>query len=232
VGFSSFSSSSGAVNFFKPSSAHLSSPTEQVRHCIVPIPFVRRAPARAAQHARTGLRALPIGSSFFLYYVFMQPVTANRLDLSAIPYRQATPGQHAQAVLWVAQQLHNHFPTLSVTELSEAYHRFQPDLWESRAGIDLDYVDLARLTQRLAHSPLTPELNPPIYCVDACYLAEFVDYLKQVADSLRPELEASPLAHNSRLMALIERLAIGNAVAERVLQETYNAPLRATMDPA
>jgi hypothetical protein len=63
-------------------------------------------------------------------------------------------------------------------------------------------------------------------------LAEFVDYLKQVADSLRPELEASPLAHNSRLMALIERLAIGNAVAERVLQETYNAPLRATMDPA
>ena len=161
----------------------------------------------------------------------MQPVTANRLDLRAIPYRRATPSQHAQAVLWVAQQLHNHFPTLSVTELSEAYHRFQPDLWESRAGIELDYVDLARLVQRLAHLPQVPDLDPPIYCGDACYLAELLDYFQQVASSLRPELKASPLAHNSRLMALIERLAVGNAVAERVLQETYNAPQRATMDP-
>jgi hypothetical protein len=162
----------------------------------------------------------------------MQPVTANRLDLRAIPYRWATPGQKAEAVLWVAEHLHHHFPTLSVTELSQAFHQFQPDLWESSAGIDLDYVDLARLTQHLAHSSRVPDLDPPIYCSDACYLAEVLDYLKGVATGLRPELEASPLAHNSQLMALIERLEIGNAVAERVLRETRNEPQRATTDPA
>ena len=161
----------------------------------------------------------------------MQPAPANRLDLRAIPYRWATPSQHAQAVRWVEQQLHDHFPTLSVTELSEAFHQFQPDLWESRAGIDLDYVDLARLTQRLAHSPRVPELDPPIYCGDACYLAELVDRLQQVASSLRPELEAGPLSGHSRLMALLEQLEIGNAVAERVLRETRNNPQRATIDP-
>ena len=53
-----------------------------------------------------------------------------------------------------------------------------------------------------------------------------------MASSLRPELEASPLAGHSRLMALIEQLANGNAVAERVLQETSNDPQRATSDPA
>ena len=162
----------------------------------------------------------------------MQPATANRLDLRAIPYRWATPGQHAQAFLWVAEHLHHHFPTLSVTALSEAFHQFQPDLWESSAGIDLDYVDLARLTQHLAHSALVPDLDPPIYCSDACYLAEVFDYLKGVATGLRPELEASPQAHNSQLMALIERLAIGNAVAERVLRETRNEPQRDSTDPA
>ena len=157
----------------------------------------------------------------------MQPATANRLDLRAIPYRWATPGQQAQAVLWVAEHLHSHFPTLSVMALSQTFHQFQPDLWESSAGIDLDYVDLARLTQHLAHSSLVPELDPPIYCSDACYLAEVFDYLRGVANGLRPELEVSPLAHNPRLMALIEQLGNGNAVAERVLQETRNEPQRA-----
>lgn len=162
----------------------------------------------------------------------MQPVLANRLNLRAIPYRWATPGQHAQAVLWVTQQLHDHFPTLSVTAFSEAFHQFQPDLWESNAGIDLDYVDLARLIQRLAHSPLAPDLDPPIYCHDARYLAKLYEYLSQVAISLRPELEASPLAHNSRLMTLIEQLAIGDAVAERVLWETEKRPQWPNTDPA
>ena len=162
----------------------------------------------------------------------MQPVPDNRLDLRAIPYRLATPGQKAEAVLWVAEHLHHHFPTLSVTALAQAFHQFQPDLWESRAGIDLDYVDLARLIQRLAHSPLAPDLDPPIYCHDASYLAELYDYLSQVAIGLRPELEAGPLARNARLMALIERLANGDAVAERVLRETRNEPQRTTTDPA
>lgn len=162
----------------------------------------------------------------------MQPTTANRLDLRAIPYRWATPGQKAEAVLWVAERLHHHFPTLSVTTLSEAFHQFQPDLWESHAGIDLDYVDLARLIQRLAHSPLAPDLDPPIYCSDACYLADLYEYLHQVATSLRPELEAAPLARSAQLIALIERLANGDAVAERVLRETRNKPQRATAGTA
>ena len=204
----------------------------QARHCMAPTLFAGRATTRAAQHARTGLRAFPLRSPFSLHSVLMQPVPANRLDLRAIPYRWATPGQQAQVILWVAEHLHHHFPTLSMTALTQAFHRFQPDLWESRAGIELDYVDLARLTQRLAHSPLVPELDPPIYCGDACYLAELLDYFQQVASSLRPELKASPLVHNARLMALIERLAVGNAVAERVLQETRNEPQRATTDPA
>ena len=78
----------------------------------------------AAQRAHTGLTAPPLSSPFFPYYALMQPTLANRLDLRAIPYRWATPGQKAEAVLWVAEQLHHHFPTLSVTALSEAFHQF------------------------------------------------------------------------------------------------------------
>lgn len=161
----------------------------------------------------------------------MQSISANRLDLRAVPYRYATPGQQAQAVLWVAQQLSAHFPTLSVTALSEAFHQFQPDLWESSVGIDLDYVDLARLTQRLAHSSLVPDLDPPIYCHDACYLAKLYQYLSEAAISLRPGLEASPLARNTQLMALIERLANGDVVAERVLWETQSRAVASDTEP-
>ena len=152
----------------------------------------------------------------------MQPATADpeALDGRSIPHRWATPGQQAQAVLWLADKLHNHFPTLPVTGWSQAFHEFQPDLWEDRDGISLDYGDLTRFAQRLADSSLVPDLDPPICCADACYLAEVYDYLKQVATGLRPGLEAGPLARNLELMALIERLEIGNAVAERVLRDT------------
>ena len=152
----------------------------------------------------------------------MQPAiaTLGGLDGRSLPYRWATPGQQAQAVLWLAQQLHDHFPALSVTGWSQAFHRFRPDLWEDADGVSLDYEDLALFTQRLADSSLVPDLDPPICCDDARYLAEVYDYLHQVATSLRPELEASPLARNLPLMALIERLEIGNAVAERVLRMT------------
>jgi hypothetical protein len=153
----------------------------------------------------------------------MQPTVATlvRPEGHPIPYRWATPGQQAQAVLWLAQQLHDHFLTLPVTGWSQAFHEFQPELWEGNDGISLDYEDLARFAQRLADSSLVPDLNPLLYCDDARYLAEGYDYLKQVATGLRPELEASPLARNLELMALIERLAIGNAVAERVLRMTH-----------
>lgn len=76
------------------------------------------------------------GFPLFLPYVTMQPATANRqaLDGRPIPHRWATPGQQAQAVLWLADKLRHHFPTLSVTGWSQAFHEFQPDLWEDNDG--------------------------------------------------------------------------------------------------
>ena len=150
----------------------------------------------------------------------MQPVTTDpeSLEGRAIPYRWATPGQQAQAILWLAQQLHHHFLPPPVEIWSQVFHEYQPELWEDHTGICLDHADLVRLAQRVAHSLLAPDLDPPIYCEAARYLAEGYEYFGQVAAILRPELEASPLARNRQLMALIERLEIGNAVAERVLQ--------------
>lgn len=44
-------------------------------------------------------------------------------------------------MLGVAQQLHDHFLTLSVTEFVQAFHQFQPALWEGSAGMRLAYPD-------------------------------------------------------------------------------------------
>ncbi|RFP64403.1 hypothetical protein D0N36_14540 [Hymenobacter lapidiphilus] len=137
-----------------------------------------------------------------------------------IPYRWATPGQHAQAVLWVAEQLHDHFPTLPVAAFAQAFHAFEPDLWEDGNGLWLDYADLVRLTQRVARSPLVPDLAPPIYCADAYYLADVLDYYHRAATDLLAELKDGAQIPNRRLVSLIERLAIGNSVVERVLRET------------
>ena len=152
----------------------------------------------------------------------MQPATPPlaRPESRTIPYRWATPGQHAQAVLWVAQQLHDHFPTLPVAAFTQAFHAFQPDLWEDCDGLWLDYADLVRLTQQLAHSPLVPDLDPPIYCADAYYLADVLDYYHRAAADLLAEVKAGVQISNRRLMSLIERLAIGNSVVERVIRET------------
>ena len=152
----------------------------------------------------------------------MQPdtLTLARPESRTIPYRWATPGQQAQAVLWLAQQLHHHFLPPAVEVWSEVFHKYQPDLWEDRGGISLDHADLVRLAQRVARSLLAPDLDPPIFCEAARYLAEGYAYFGQVAAKLRPVLEASPLSGNHQLMALIERLEVGNAVAECVLQAT------------
>lgn len=155
----------------------------------------------------------------------MQPAPADRqaLDGRAIPYRWATPGQQAQAVLFVAQQLHDHFPTLSVKAFAQAFHAFQPDLWEDRNGICLDYADLVRLTQRVARSPLVPDFDPPIYCADACYLAKLHDYYSQVAAELLADLKAAPQIPSRRLVSFIADVANGNCIVQRVLRETQSA---------
>ena len=57
-------------------------------------------------------------------------------------------------------------------------------------------------------------------CYEKAYMAEGYEYFGQVAANLRPVIEASPLAGNHQLTALMEQLEVGNAVAERVLQAT------------
>jgi hypothetical protein len=126
-------------------------------------------------------------------------------------------------VLFVAQQLHDHFPTLSVAEFSQAFHAFKPELWEDRNGICLGYADLVRLTQRVARSPLVPDFEPPIYCADAYYLAEVQEYYSQVAAELLAELKAAPQAPSKRLVSFIAAMANGNCVVQRVLRETHSA---------
>ena len=157
----------------------------------------------------------------------MQPTvpTLTRPESRSIPYRWATPGQHAQAVLWVTQQLHDHFPALSVAAFAQAFHAFQPDLWEDRNGLWLDYTDLVRLTQRVARSPLVPDFEPPIYCADAYYLAEVQEYYSRVAAELLAELVATPHTPSKRLVSFIADMANGNCVVQRVLRETQSKAL-------
>ncbi|HEX8657021.1 MAG TPA: hypothetical protein VF690_05785 [Hymenobacter sp.] len=148
------------------------------------------------------------------------PPTLARPASRTIPYRWATAGQHAQAVLFVAQQLRDHFPTLSVSDFAQAYHAFQPDLWEDRNDLWLDYEDLVRLTQQLARSPLVRELVPPLYGADATYLAGVLHYYTRAATALLAELKADPQLPSQRFETLLQRLAVGNSVVERVRRET------------
>ena len=154
----------------------------------------------------------------------MQPTipTLTRPESRTIPHRWATPGQHAQAVLWVTQQLHDYFPNLSVAAFAQAFHAFQPELWEDRNGLWLDYADLVRLTQRVARSPLVPDFEPPIYCADAYYLAEVLEYYSQAAAELLAELVATPHTPSKRLSSFIADMANGNCVVQRMLRETQS----------
>ena len=153
----------------------------------------------------------------------MQPVTADlaRPEGHAIPYRWATPGQHAQAVLWLAEQLQHYFLPPAMEVWSEVFHEYQPELWENSNGICLDHADLVRLAQRVARSLLAPDLDPPIYCEAARYLAEGYAYVGKVAAALRADLAYGLLDPTPEVMAIIKRLEVGKAVAERVMQATH-----------
>ncbi len=152
----------------------------------------------------------------------MPPVPADlaRPEGRAIPYRWATPGQHAQAVLWLAEQLQHHFLPPAVEVWSQVFHEYQPELWEDSTGICLDHADLVRLAQRVARSLLAPGLDPPIYCEAARSLAEGYEYVGKVAASLRADVAYGLLDPTPQVMALIERMEVGKAVAVRVLQAT------------
>ncbi|WP_022826202.1 hypothetical protein [Hymenobacter norwichensis] len=156
------------------------------------------------------------------------PLESGTLDGHCIPYRFTTRGQRAEAVLWVAQQLHDHFPTLSVAAWSQAFHQFRPDLWEDRDGIRLDYEDLYQFTQYVASSSLVPFLDPPIHDPDGCYLAQIVVYYFQRATAAAAELEALPEVRLPRTRSLVDTLAGGNSIAERVLRVTRERRRRTT----
>jgi hypothetical protein len=71
----------------------------------------------------------------------MQPTTSDpgaprsRTILSPLGHARPT---RVGAVLWVAEQLHDHFPTLPVVAFGAGLHAFQPDLWEDCNDLWLD----------------------------------------------------------------------------------------------
>lgn len=152
----------------------------------------------------------------------MQPVIGTFMppEGHSIPYRWATPGQHAQAVLWLAKRLQHHFISPAAEVWSQVFHEYQPDLWEDSSGIFLDHADLVRLAQRVAHALVPADLDPPIYCEAARHLAAGYEYIGRLATTMRNDLALGVLAPTPRIMAFIERMEIGKAVAERVLQAT------------
>lgn len=160
---------------------------------------------------------------FFSVFTSPYPDATHHCDACAPrkPHHPLSLG-HTRPVLWVAQQLHDHFPTLSVADFAQAFHAFQPDLWEDCNGLWLNYADLVRLTQRVARSPLIPYLEPPVYCADAYYLADVLDYYHRVAIALLTEQKAGAHIPHQRLVSLIKKLAIGNSVVERVRWETQS----------
>ncbi|SFQ83109.1 hypothetical protein SAMN04515668_4908 [Hymenobacter arizonensis] len=103
---------------------------------------------------------------------------------------------------------------------SEVFHEFQPALWEDHNSISLDHADLVRLAQRVAHSLLASNLDPPIYCADAYYLAKLLYYYNRVVTDLRAELKAALYTHSKQLVSFIAGMANGNCVVERVLRDT------------
>ena len=152
----------------------------------------------------------------------MQPATTDfgGRDGHCIPYRFTTRGQQAEAILWVAQQLHNHFPTLSVPVWSQAFHGFQLDLWEDSGGISLNQDDLYQFTQYVSSSSLVPFFDPPIHDPAGRYMAQNMVNYFQKAPAAAAELEAIPQVRIPQTRSLIDTLANGNYIAERVLRGT------------
>lgn len=118
----------------------------------------------------------------------------------------------------MTQQFHDHFPTLSVAAWSQAFHQFRPDVWQDRGGISLDYEDLYQFTQYVASSSLVPFLNSLIYDPDGCYLAQRLVYYFRRATAAAAELAALPEVRLPRTRSLVDTLANGNSIAERVPQ--------------
>jgi len=154
---------------------------------------------------------------------------------TCIPYAEATPRQLSLALTYVMEELAQHFPTLSFASWGNALLQQQPDLWlEQEEVVFLEDDDLTRLTQRLAASPELPQLSPPIYPDQACYLAKrLVNYQDQALQALT-EIEAAPHAFGHSVYALVLDLAAGNGIAQQVYRVTHRPtpPPPGRPDPA
>ncbi len=164
----------------------------------------------------------------------MQPAIT---DLEAfvgrcIPYRSTTPGQRTQAVVWVANELSDLFPTLPLGKWALAFQGFQPDLWEDNCGVRLTPEDLAPFTDYLAHAALVPGPDASV-CACAHYLAwHAVNSGREAARVLADPEAGLLLARHPRLRHLLGRMADGDGVASRVLRRTTDEPEREIPDPA
>jgi hypothetical protein len=156
----------------------------------------------------------------------MPPTTLPLPDSTplCVPYTQATPQQLSRALVYVMEELSEHFPTLSFGAWTTTLFGLKPDLWVQGTYIFIEEEDLIYLTQLLALAPELPTLDPPIYPDDSCYLSKrFVNYQDEALEAL-PEIAANPRAYSARVFELVASLAIGNSVAEMVYRATYRGP--------
>ena len=163
----------------------------------------------------------------------MQSDTADleALDGRCISYHATTPGQRTQAVVWVANELSDLFPTLPLGQWAVAFQGFQPDLWEDHRGVRLTPEDLAPFTDYLANESLVPGPDASV-CPCAHYLARYTANFSLEAARVLAGPEAGLLARYPRALHLLGRLADGNGVANRVLRRTNDGPQRESTDPA
>ena len=162
----------------------------------------------------------------------MQPVTADLdLDGRCIPYRSSTPGERTQALVWVAKELSDLFPTLPLVKWAVAFQGFKPDLWEVCGGVRLSPEVLAPFTDYLANMSLVPGPGATV-CPCAYYLARYTANFGPEAACVLAEPEASRLlARYPRLRHLLERMSDGNHVANRVLRRMNDEQRQGDTDP-
>ncbi len=135
-----------------------------------------------------------------------------------LPYAQATPAQHAQALHYVRERLRPHFPTLPERAFAQALEEFRPELLLSGPRVALVPQDLTQLAQHLAASPELPLLAPPLYGLPALALAQYVLHTGELAARVLPELAAQCVPCGPRLWHLLQRLVDPYSLAEQVVQ--------------
>ena len=96
----------------------------------------------------------------------------------------------------------------------------RPSAWKDNDGISLDQDDLYQFNQYVAISSLVPFLDPPIHDPAGRYMAQNIVNCFQKAPAAAAELEAIPQVCIPQTRSLIDTLANGNCIAERVLRAT------------